>query len=62
MCAVIITLKMVGKKEIQEISKKLNMPEEKIEKILDDVSKPSLTNSHCSFDDVLGVGPSDKSS
>ena len=51
---------MASKKEIQEISKKLNMPEEKIERILDDVSKPSLTNSHCSFDDELGVGPSDK--
>ena len=48
---------MINKKEIQEISKKINMPEEKI---LEDVSKPSLTNTHCSFDDELGVGSSDK--
>ena len=55
---------MTSKKDIQEISKKLNMPEEKVEKMLretlDAVSKPSLTNTHCSFDDKLGVGPSDK--
>ena len=51
---------MIDKRKVLAISKKLNMSEEKIEKILDDVSKPSLTNSHCSFDDELGVGPSDK--
>lgn len=50
----------LSKKNIQEISRKINMPEEKIEKILNDISKPSLTNTHCSFDDELGVGPSDK--
>ena len=53
---------MVNKKDIQEISRKTNLDEEKIEKILEEVSKPSLTNTHCSFDDELGVGPSDKSS
>ena len=53
---------MMSKKEIQEMSKKINMPEEKIKKILNDVSKPSLTNTHCSFDDESGVGPSDKAS
>ena len=53
---------MIDKKEIQEISKKTNMSEEKVEKILEEVSKPSLTNTHCSFDDELGVGPSDKAS
>lgn len=53
---------MVSKEEIREISRKINMPEEKIEKILEDVSKPSLTNTHCTFDDELGVSPSDKSS
>ena len=53
---------MINKKEIQEISKKINMPEEKVEKILEEVSKPSLTNTHCNFDDESGVGPSDKAS
>ena len=53
---------MINKKDIQEISRKTNMPEEKVEKILEEVSKPSLTNTHCNFDDELGVGPSDKSS
>lgn len=51
---------MINKKDIQEISRKTNMPEEKVEKILEEISKPSLTNTHCSFDDELGVGPSDK--
>ena len=55
---------MAHENEIQEISKKINMSEEKVEKILketlDAISKPSLTNTHCSFDDELGVGPSDK--
>ena len=49
----------LSKKNIQEISKKINMPEEKVEKILEEVSKPSLTNTHCTFDDNLGVGHSD---
>lgn len=56
--------KMISKKEIQELSKKMNMPKEEVEKILkeisDAISKPSLTNTHCSFDDEPGVGPSDK--
>lgn len=55
---------MMSKKEIQEISKKVNMSEEEVEKILketfDAISKPSLTNTHCSFDDEIGVGSSDK--
>lgn len=55
---------MISKKEIQKLSKKTNMPEEKVEKMLkeifDAISKPSLTNTSCSFDDKLGVGPSDK--
>lgn len=53
---------MINKKEIHEISKKINMPEENVEKILEEVSKPSLTNTHCTFDDESGVGPSDKAS
>ena len=52
----------LSKKNIRKISRKINMPEEKIEKILNDVSKPSLTNTHCTFDDESGVGPSDKAS
>ena len=52
--------KMTGKDEIKELSKQLNMPEEIVEKILEDVSKPSLANSHCSLDNEIGVGPSDK--
>lgn len=51
---------MTSKKEIQEIINRLDMPEEEIKKILDDVSKPSLTNTHCTFNNELGVGPSDK--
>ena len=51
---------MIDKKTIKEVSKKTNMSEEKIKKILDEVSKPPLTNIHCCFDDKLGVGPSDK--
>ena len=50
----------LSKKNIQEISRKMDMPAEKIEKILNDVSKPSLTNTHCTFDDESGVGPSDR--
>ena len=50
----------LSKKNIHELSRKIDMPAEKIEKILDAVSKPSLTNTHCSFDEKLGVGPSDK--
>ena len=53
---------MINKKDIHGISKKINIPEEELKKILDDVSKPTLTNTHCSFDDESGVGPSDKAS
>lgn len=55
---------MVNKKEIRKLSKKANMSEEEVEKrlkeISDAISKPSLTNTHCHFDDELGVGPSDQ--
>jgi len=57
---------MIDKKEIQEISKNIkeisrntNMSEKDVIKLLDEVCKPSLINSHCDFDDELGVGPSD---
>ena len=50
----------LSKKNIHELSRKIDMPEEKVEKILEEVSKPSLTNTHCSFDDESGVGPSYK--
>lgn len=54
---------MINKKEIQEISKKINMPEEKVEKMLketlDAVSKPSLNNIDCPHYEI-GVGSSDK--
>ena len=52
---------MINKKDIREISKKINMQEEELEKILDNISKPSLTNTHCTFDDESGIGPSDRS-
>ena len=51
---------MISKKEIQDLSKKINMSEEKIKEILDEVCKPSLTNTQCCFDDEFGVGPSDE--
>lgn len=51
---------------IREISKKLNMSEEEVEKLLketfDAITKPLLTNTHCNFDDKLGVGSSDRTS
>jgi len=50
---------MINKKEIQEISKKLNMSEKKVEKILEDISKPSLDNIDCPHCEI-GVGSSDK--
>lgn len=51
---------MINKKDIRGISRKTNMSEEKVEKTLEEVSKPSLTNTHCSSDDELGVGHSDR--
>ena len=55
---------MVSKKDIQEISKKLNMPEEKVEKMLKEtleaISKPPLDNIHCPQHYEIGVGSSDK--
>lgn len=55
---------MISKKEIRELSKKVNIPEEEVKKklkeIFDAVSKPSLNNTSCSFDGESGVGPSDK--
>ncbi len=51
---------MESKEEIHELSKILNMPKEEIEKLLEQISKPSLDNSHCTFDNELGVGNSDK--
>jgi len=60
---------MISKKEIQEISKNIkeisknwNMPEKDVIKLLDEVSKPSLDNTHCDFDKKsdIGVGASDQ--
>lgn len=55
---------MTSKKEIREISKKLNMPEEKIEEVikdtLDAISKPSLDNIDCPQHYEIGVGSSEK--
>lgn len=54
---------MIDKKDIQEISRKTNLSKKEVEKrikMLEEISKPSLTNTHCNFDDELGVGPSDK--
>lgn len=57
-------IKMISKKEIKKISKKINMKEEEVERILketfDTISKPSLDNTHCNFNDKIGVGSSDK--
>ena len=54
---------MVSKKDIQEISKKLNIPVEKVEKMLKEVfesiSKPSLDNIDCPHYEV-GIGSSDE--
>lgn len=51
---------MARKEEIQELSKQLNIPEETVEKILKDVSKPSLDNIDCPQNYDIGIGPSDK--
>lgn len=45
---------MVNANDINEVSKKVNLPERKLKKILDEVSKPSLVDTHCSFDDEIG--------
>lgn len=47
-------------KNIKEISKKVNLSEEEIKKILEEVTKPLLTNTCCGFDSKFGVGSSDK--
>ena len=60
---------MINKKEIQEISNNIkeisrntNMSEKDVIKLLDEVCKPSLDNTHCDFDgdSDIGVGPSDQ--
>ena len=53
---------MIGKKDIQEISKNWNMSEKDVEQLLDDLCKPSLDNTHCDFDrkSDSGVGASDQ--
>lgn len=45
--------------DIKGMSKKVNLPEKKLKKVLDAVTKPSLVDTHCSFDDGIGIGPSD---
>lgn len=56
-------IKMMGKKEIQKISKTLNMPEEELKKILketlDAVSKPTLNNIDCPQHYEIGISSSD---
>ena len=55
---------MMNKKEIQEISKKIGMPEGKVEKLLKEtletISKPSLDNIDCPQHYEIGVGSSEK--
>ncbi len=51
---------MVSKKEIQELKSKIAIPKEVVEQILKDITKPTLSNIHCNFDDEVGVGSSDK--
>ena len=51
---------MVSKKDIQELKDKIDIPKEVIEQILKDITKPTLSNIHCDFDDEAGVGSSDK--
>ena len=48
---------MISKKEIQELSKNIkeisrntNLSEKDVIKLLDEVCKPSLDNTHCDFD------------
>lgn len=54
-------LEMASKKEIQEIKSKIVLPKEVVEQILNNITKPTLSNIHCRFDDEMGVGTSDKS-
>lgn len=50
---------MISKKDIQEISKEIDMPAEQLKRILKEVSKPSLDNIDCPHFEI-GVGSSDK--
>lgn len=47
-----------------ELSNKSDLSKEEIKlrfkETLRDIAKPSLDNTHCNFDDELGVGPSDR--
>lgn len=52
---------MITKEEIRKLSKQLDIPEQKLEKILVEITQASLENVHCSFDNPSGLGPSDKS-
>ena len=54
---------MMGKREVQAISKKLDISEKKVEKMLketfDAISEPPLDNIDCPHHEI-GIGPSDK--
>ena len=50
---------MIDKKKIMEISKKTKISEERVEKILDEVSKPLLQNIDCPHYKI-GVGSSEE--
>jgi len=50
---------MIGKKKIVEISKKTKISEERVEKILDAVSKPLLQNIDCPHYKI-GIGSSEE--
>ena len=50
---------MTNANDIKEMSKKINLSGKKLKRILDEVSKPSLVDTHCSFDDKIGIPPSD---
>ena len=53
----------MNKKQVKEISMEINIPKEKVEKILKDtldaVSKPPLVNIDCPNSEI-GIGFSDK--
>lgn len=53
---------MISKEDIQEISKNWNISAKDVRKLLDEVCKPSLDNTHCDFDrkSGIGVGASDQ--
>lgn len=60
-------MKMISKKDIQEVSKNIeeirrntNMSEKDVIKLLDEICEPSLDNTHCDFDSGIGVGTSDQ--